>query len=231
VAATQTSEAELDEIAGSVIARLGQAGFCPPARAAFPSEGFHRVRDLIVERFQTPDTTMTNLACRVLYGLAWASRPETVLGLGTFVGYAAAWLFAPGLPALGAYRARRLIACDIDPDASELARRNFSQLPGGGAVEVRHVDADRCVEEVEGPIDLLFLDVDSPSEGKAGYARLLLAIRPKLASGALVVAHDITHPWFQADLSGYRTLVKDRSLFTASATLGVDPCGLEVTMV
>jgi len=216
VAATQTSEAELDEIAGSVIARLGQAGFCPPARAAFPSEGFHRVRDLIVERFQTPDTTMTNLACRVLYGLAWASRPETVLGLGTFVGYAAAWLFAPGLPALGAYRARRLIACDIDPDASELARRNFSQLPGGEAVEVLHVDADRCVEEVEGPIDLLFLDVDSPSEGKAG---------------ALVVAHDITHPWFQADLSGYRTLVKDRSLFTASATLGVDPCGLEVTMV
>ena len=227
----QTSESELDEIAGSVLARLGQAGFLPAKASPFPSQDYHRARELIVERFEVPTTTMTNLACRVLYGLAAAREPESVLGLGTFVGYAVAWLFAPGLRGLGRYQAKRLVACDIDMDANRAARRNFALLPGGETIEVLTVDADRCIQEVEGPIDMLYLDVDSTEEGKRGYVRLLRGIRPKLASGALVVAHDITHPWFVKDLAGYKELVRDRSLFTASATLSVDPCGIEVTMV
>lgn len=140
-------------------------------------------------------------------------------------------VFGPALPTAGVYGTERIVACEVDPDVSAEAAANFRRLAGGERVEPVACDAAEYLARVDWPIDLLFIDVDSETDGKASYAALLRQAHPKLAPGALVLAHDITHPWFRGDMVPYRELVADRGLFRSSATLEIDPCGLEVTLV
>lgn len=232
MAARSKSDKALDDVTAAVLDKLGGAGYLPRGRShSFPEEAYYRFESEVRERLTVPTTTMTNLACRVCFGLSAARAPRTVLGLGTFVGYAVTWIFGPALDTAGLYQADRLVACEIDPDCSAQAEANFRRLPGGERVEAVAADAAAYLRSVDWPIELLFIDVDSEKDAKASYAPLLEKARPKLAPGALVLAHDITHPWFAKDMVPYRALVADRSRFRSSATLEIDPCGLEVTLV
>lgn len=225
------SAAELDKLALTVLARLRDAEFFPGSGPLFVPERFRELDELVRRGFTVPHTTMTALARRVLFGLSVAARPATIVVCGTFVGYAAVWLFGPALLPDPLFQPVRMVGCDVFAPAVEQARQNFSIFDTAAAVEFAVQDATELLAQIPGKIDLLFLDVDAAETGKKMYAELLRKAVPKLGPGALILAHDVTHPYYRDDVSGYRELVRDRSVFRRTATLEIDPCGLEVTVV
>ena len=229
-AAPPEDREQLEELAVKVLCHLSEAGFFP-APVAGAADTFEQLDRVVRGGFHVPHTTMTALARRVLFGIVTAVQPATAMVLGCFVGYAAVWLFGPALLPDPLFRPRRLIACDIFPPAIEQARENFSVFEAGSSVDWRVQDAASLLEHYSGTIDLLYIDVDSDDAGKTAYADLLGRAVPHLTPGALVLAHDVTHPYYREDVQPYLDAVRDRSVFRKTATLGIDPCGLEVTLV
>jgi predicted O-methyltransferase YrrM len=230
-AASPENLAETNELTVQILSRLDAAGFFTMASASFAPERFEQLDRLVQAGFRVPHTTMTALARRVLFGIAMAARPATVIVLGSFVGYAAVWLFGPALLPEPLFRPHRLIACDIFPPAIEQARENFSVFEAGSLVDLRVQDAADLLADYSGTIDLLYIDVDSERNGKSAYSVLLEKAFPRLRSGSLVLAHDVTHPFYREDAAPYLAMVRDKRRFRKTATLEIDPCGLEVTVV
>ncbi len=229
-AAPPDNPAEVRELAAKVLGHLAEAGFFATPAVTAP-DSFERLDAIVRESFQIPHTTMTALARQVLFGIATTARPATAMVLGSFVGYATVWLFGPALLPEPLFRPRQLIACDIFAPAIEQARENFSAFDAGSLVDWRVQDAADLLDSYSGTIDLLYIDVDSEHAGKTAYADLLARAVPHLAPGALVLAHDVTHPYYRADVRPYLDAVRDRSVFRKTATLGIDACGLEITLV
>ena len=113
---------------------------------------------------------------RFLELLVFAASPRLVLEIGTFSGYSALSM-AAGLPPGG-----RIISCDIDPKAVEVARRFVDASPYAGRVELQLGPALDTIAGLEGPFDLVFIDADKP-----GYVGYYEAVLPKLAERGLIV--------------------------------------------
>lgn len=226
------NSAEQDRLATEIIDRLVKAGFLPARDTLFSAEDFRRLAERVNSAFSVPHTTMTPLARRVLFGISAAQRPRVAVVLGTFVGYAAVWLFGPGLPPNALFNAERMIGCDIFEPALEQAKANFGALSpeNSSPVELLLEDAHKLLDRIDEPIDMLYLDVDSKDRGKRDYHDLLRRSEERLNTNALVLAHDVTHPFYVEDVADYQQAVKDKSRFRRTATLHIDPCGLEVTM-
>jgi len=112
--------------------------------------------------------------------LAQITRATRVLEIGTFTGYSAL-CFAEGLPDDG-----RVITCDIDPEATEMARRYWAQSPHGAKIELRLGPALETIRALDGPFDLVFIDADKPN-----YVNYWEAVLPKVTQGGLVVADNV----------------------------------------
>lgn len=114
---------------------------------------------------------------RLLVAISGARR---VLEIGTYSGYSALAM-ASALPEGG-----RLVTCDIDPEATRVARRYFDESPWGRAIEIRLGPARDTIAALasagEG-FDLVFIDAD-----KEGYVDYFEAVLPLLPPGGLVVA-------------------------------------------
>jgi caffeoyl-CoA O-methyltransferase len=80
----------------------------------------------------------------------------------------------------------RLVTCDIDPEATKVARRYFDESPWGHAIEIRLGPARDTIAALasagEG-FDLVFIDAD-----KEGYVDYFEAVLPLLPPGGLIVA-------------------------------------------
>ena len=109
--------------------------------------------------------------------LAQISRAKRVLEVGTFTGYSAL-CFAEGLPDDG-----EVITCDIDPEATAMAKRYWADSEHGKKIELRLGPAIETIASLDGPFDLVFLDAD-----KQGYLDYYEAALPMLPAGGLVVA-------------------------------------------
>lgn len=88
---------------------------------------------------------------KLMVRLVGASR---VLEIGTFTGYSALSM-AEALPGSG-----RLVTCDIDPDATALARKYFARSPHGYKIDLRLGPALDTLAGLAGPFDLIFIDAD-----------------------------------------------------------------------
>ena len=108
------------------------------------------------------------------------ARAKRVLEIGTFTGYSALAM-AEGLP-----RGGRLITCDIDPDATQIARAHWNRSPHGRKIELRLGPAIKTVQELSGPFDLVFIDADKESYGR--YWELCV---PKVRRGGLLLADNV----------------------------------------
>jgi caffeoyl-CoA O-methyltransferase len=95
---------------------------------------------------------------RLLVRLTAAKR---VLEIGMFTGYSALAM-AEALPEDG-----RLIACDINPETSKIARRYFAASPHGHKIEINLGPAKETLKKLQGPFDLCFIDADK--QGYGGY--------------------------------------------------------------
>ncbi|MCC6796996.1 MAG: class I SAM-dependent methyltransferase [Candidatus Hydrogenedentes bacterium] len=112
--------------------------------------------------------------------LAQITRAKRVLEVGTFTGYSAL-CFAEGLPDDG-----QVITCDIDPEATAMAKKYWSQSPDGKKIELRLGPAIETIASLDGPFDLVFLDAD-----KQNYINYYEAALPKVPAGGLIVADNV----------------------------------------
>lgn len=111
--------------------------------------------------------------CKMLAAMTGARR---ILEIGMFTGYSTlAW--AEALPKDG-----RVVTCEINSDAAEIARRYFAESPHGGKIEIKLGPALDSLKLIHGIFDLCFIDADKENYG-AYYDRCMERVRP----GGLIV--------------------------------------------
>jgi caffeoyl-CoA O-methyltransferase len=152
-----------------------------------PTEVLRRLADETRARMQLPQMMVGPLEGRFLETLVRVSGARLVLELGTFTGYSSICM-ASALPEGG-----RLVTCDVDPDAVEIARRYAGEAGVVDRIEYRLGPAIETLRELDGPFDVVFIDAD-----KAGYVDYYEAVLPKLADDGVIVADNV--------LSGGRVL-------------------------
>src|SRR5205823_6920741 len=114
---------------------------------------------------------------RFLEMLVFALQPHLVLEIGMFTGYSSLSM-AAALPPGG-----RIVTCDVDPKAEEVARRHIEASPYSDRIEVRMGPALETIATLDGPFDFVFIDAD-----KTNYRNYYDAVLPKLAErGAIAV--------------------------------------------
>jgi caffeoyl-CoA O-methyltransferase len=115
----------------------------------------------------------------VLRNFVAISGARNILEIGTFTGYSALSM-AEAMPAGG-----RLVTCDIDPNAVELAKRFFAKSPHGSKIVSHLGDALAYIGSLPSTelFDLVFLDAD-----KSRYVDYYEAVLPHVRQGGLVLA-------------------------------------------
>lgn len=104
--------------------------------------------------------------------LAAMTGARRILEIGMFTGYSTlAW--AEALPKDG-----RVVTCEINPDAIELAKRYFSESPHGGKIEIKPGPALDSLKRIYGIFDLCFIDGDKENYG-VYYDRCMELVRPR----------------------------------------------------
>jgi caffeoyl-CoA O-methyltransferase len=144
------------------------------------SELFRRLREETFARMEYPQMQVGRIEGRFLKMLVRLTGARRVLEIGMFTGYSAL-MMAEGLPEDG-----RLITCDIDPKAEEIARRYFAESPQGHKIEIRLGAALETIATLEGPFDMVFIDAD-----KNNYPNYYEATLALLRPGGLIVADNV----------------------------------------
>jgi caffeoyl-CoA O-methyltransferase len=117
---------------------------------------------------------------RFLELLVFALRPRLVLEIGTFTGYSSLSM-AAALPPGG-----RIVTCDVDPNATEIARRHIAASPYADRIEIRMGPALDTIATLDGPFDFVFIDAD-----KTNYRNYYDAVLPKLAEHGLIAVDNV----------------------------------------
>ncbi|MCP5521692.1 MAG: O-methyltransferase [Verrucomicrobiales bacterium] len=153
---------------------------------------------------------------RILRLLVETTGAKHVAEFGTSVGYSGIWMCL-GLRGTEG----RLTTFEIDEGRAAIARENFKRAGVADLVTLVMGDAHENVKQLEGPIDMAFLDAD-----KEGYVDYLQKILPKMRPGGLIVAHNINPQ--QADPAYLKAITNDASLETVF--LNLESSGISVTV-
>jgi caffeoyl-CoA O-methyltransferase len=139
-------------------------------------ELFERLAAETREKMDSPQMMVGLLEGQFLATLVRLSAAQQILELGTFTGYSSISM-ASALPADG-----RIVTCDVNPEATEIARRYMDESGHGDKIEIRLGPALETIETLDGPFDLVFIDAD-----KENYVNYYEATLPKLADRGLMV--------------------------------------------
>ncbi len=112
--------------------------------------------------------------------LVQVSDARRVLEIGTYTGYSALSM-AMGLPEDG-----RVITCDVDPEATAMARHYWEKSGQGDKIDLRLGPALETIESLEGPFDFVFIDAD-----KENYVNYWEAVLPKVRQGGLIAVDNV----------------------------------------
>ena len=104
---------------------------------------------------------------RLLKLLVQISNAKLIVEVGTFTGYSALSM-AEGLPEDG-----RIITCEINPLAREIAQAKIDASPYKNKIEIFFGPALESIKSIVGPIDLAFIDADK--ENYPEYYEILLS--------------------------------------------------------
>lgn len=121
-----------------------------------------------------------HLQGRILSLFSKLVQPKLIVEVGTFTGYSAICL-AEGLVPGG-----KLITFEVNDELKSMAERQFAAAGISQQVEMRIGEAAHLLAQVEGPVDLVFIDADK--ENYPVYWDLLF---PKLRSGGLIIADNV----------------------------------------
>jgi predicted O-methyltransferase YrrM len=145
---------------------------------------------------------------RLLRLLAESIGARKIVELGTSNGYSGIW-FGLALRGTGGH----LFTHEIDPERAKRATTNFERAGVDGYVTIVLGDAHEKVTELEGPIDLVFLDAD-----KQGYIDYLQKLLPLVRPGGLICAHNMSGP--SADPRFVEAITTDPRLDTLFLHMG-----------
>ncbi len=107
-------------------------------------------------------------------------RPEKILEIGTFTGYATLCL-AEGLPKGGV-----ITTLDINEELAYLPKKYFAESEFSQQIDFRIQDAKDFLKETNKTFDLVFIDAD-----KENYVEYFHSIKPKLKSGSVVMFDNV----------------------------------------
>ena len=119
---------------------------------------------------------------RFLHTLVLATRPRSIVEIGTSGGYSTVWLAT----AARAVRAS-VVTLEIDPAKVRRATASLREAGVDGVATSVEGDAFAFLRERREPIDFVFLDAE-----KEDYAAFLELIVPLLPPGGLLVADNLT---------------------------------------
>jgi predicted O-methyltransferase YrrM len=150
----------------------------------------------------------------LLYALARAIRPETVIEFGTSFGISTIYLAA----AVADNGTGRVVTTELNDKKAKAAQANLQQAGVDAAVTILAGDARQTLADLPGPVGLVLLD---------GWKDLCLPVlrllEPKLAPGALVAADDNDY----AGMADYLQYVRDPANGYVSVSFPVD--GVEIS--
>jgi caffeoyl-CoA O-methyltransferase len=153
---------------------------------------------------------------RLLRILTESTGAKQVVELGTSIGYSGVW-FGLALEQTGG----KLTTFEIDEGRAALARENFKRAGVEDRVKLVMGDAHKNVAQVEGPVDIVFLDAD-----KEGYLDYLNQLLPKLRPGGLVIAHNMDQR--QADQAYVKAITTNPDLETLFVSAGAGGIGVSM---
>lgn len=107
-------------------------------------------------------------------------RPNKVLELGTFTGYATLCM------AEGLAREGKIITLDINEELSYLPKKYFAQSKFSGQIEFKLQDAKEYLQNTDEVFDLVFIDAN-----KGAYVNYFNLIKPRLRSGAVMLFDNV----------------------------------------
>jgi predicted O-methyltransferase YrrM len=122
---------------------------------------------------------VTPEAGRLLYALARATRPTTVVEFGMSFGISAIHLAA----AVRDNGRGRVVTTELSPTKIAAARKTFAETSLDDVITILEGDALTTLEGVDGPVDFILLD-----GWKDLYLPVIKLLEPRLSTGALVVA-------------------------------------------
>ncbi|WP_276345996.1 O-methyltransferase [Daejeonella sp. JGW-45] len=117
---------------------------------------------------------------RVLSMLSKMIKPDRILEIGTFTGYATLCL-AEGLNANGVIH-----TIDINAELEDMVRANFAKSPLNGNIVYHIGNAVRIIPEINEVFDIVFIDADKKNNGT--YYSLVI---DKLRSGGVIIIDNV----------------------------------------
>ena len=124
------------------------------------------------------------LVGELLFILSRAIGAERILELGAATGYSAIFLARAC-----ALNAGRLTTLELSPVFADRARKNLDRAGLADRAQIVCGDAFAQMRRLEGPFDLIFMDIE-----KADYAAALPECHRLLRPGGLLVADNIAFP-------------------------------------
>jgi len=143
-------------------------------------ELFDRLAAETREKTTAPQMMVGRIEGGFLAALVRLTGAKRILELGTFTGYSSIAMAS----ALG--EDGRIVTCDVDPDATAIARRYMDESAHGDKIEIKLGPALETIQTLEGPFDLVFIDADKPN-----YQAYYEAVLPLLAENGLVIADNV----------------------------------------
>jgi caffeoyl-CoA O-methyltransferase len=158
--------------------------------------------------------TSSPILGRLLRILVEAVNAKNVVEIGTSDGCSALWI-SLGLQSTNG----KLITYEINPEMASLARERFRRAGVEDIVKVVVGDAHRTVTDLQGPIDILFLDADKP-----GFLDYLNKLLPLVRPGGLVLTDNANRPSQYPDFINAITTNKNLE------TIGLDMRGVGISL-
>ena len=152
--------------------------------------------DEMSEAYQDRYIPVSPEAGQLLYALARASRPDTIVEFGLSFGVSTIYLAA----AVTDNGVGRVVTTELSLKKVETARANLQEAGVGDVVTILPGDALETLADVPGPVGLVLLD-----GWKSLCLPVLRLLEPKLAPGALVAADDSSF----ANMADYLAYVRD----------------------
>lgn len=117
---------------------------------------------------------------RLLTIISSMMKPENILEIGTFTGYATLCL-AAGLSENG-----KITTLDVNEDLAYLPKKYFSESLYASQIDFKLQDAKEFLKETDEFFDLIFIDAD-----KENYAEYFKLIKPRTTSGSVVMFDNV----------------------------------------
>ena len=148
--------------------------------ASAESDILKRLRKETFQKTTQPHMISGYQQGRLLTILSKMLRPEHILEIGTFTGYATLCL-AEGLAKDG-----KITTLDVNEELAYLPRKYFAESQFSPQIDFRLQDAKVFLRETDEVFDLVFIDAD-----KENYVEYFNLIKSKLKSGSVILFDNV----------------------------------------